>query len=511
MAFAEFRYRPLPTAKKIHADPKELLAVVGPWGSGKSTVAATDLFQHCLKYRCDALVVRDTYPALTDSCVTKFMEIYREAGKLNMGPPPTFYWKGDLAGHKVMFRSAENPEDIQKFGSVECGYAWLEEVTPGLLPGGNVNVGIKAEVLSGVIGRVRKWDAPCCQDARKKGDENHGHRRIMCTALPPPSTKHWFHTLFYDQRPLLPGVSDAVMQAFLDQLALYKITPEENKKNLPPNYYELQTALLTSEDQVQRFINGEVGSGYGIAAVYAEQWNDLLHINKDIAPIKGSLIVGIDGGLDASAIIMQPQPSGRMYVLSELITKGLGLEDFAGAVIQHINRLFGPRMFTAYADPAVFARSQNNAIDGATYLRRGGISPLPGPQDPNVRITGVRQWLTRMASAGPLLQVHPRCEMLIEGFRGAYHFKIASGEVLAGKIDKNEFSHPHDALQYPLAFLSYRGAKNMTLPPLPAQKIDNLGKLRTPRGQVNGKRNSRNPKLRQPTRRNIQASPKRWF
>ena len=44
----EFRYKLLPTAEKIHTDPRELIAVVGAWGSGKSTIAATDLYQHCI-------------------------------------------------------------------------------------------------------------------------------------------------------------------------------------------------------------------------------------------------------------------------------------------------------------------------------------------------------------------------------------------------------------------------------------------------------------------------------
>lgn len=466
MAFSEFRYRPLPTAVKIHEDPRELIGIVGPWGSGKSTIAAVDLYMHCLKYQCDALVVRDTYPALRDSCLKKFMDQFGDAGELNWGPPPTFKWKGQLRGKEVMFRSAESPEDIQKFGSVEVGYAWLEEVCPGLLPGGNLNLGVSAEVLSGVIGRVRKWDVL------------PGKRRIIITSLPPPTTRHWFYTLFYDQRPLLHALREGGLKELAEQIALYRLTPEENKKNLPPNYYELQTAFLTSEDQIKRFILGEVGSGYGIAGVYAEQWNDLYHIGPNtMQPRPGPLIIGVDGGLDASAVVMQQQPDGQIQVYSELVTKGLGLEDFAQAVIQHVNRLYGPRMLSVYADPAIFSRSQNDAMDGATYMRKGGLTPMPAPQNPDVRISSVRQWLTRMGKNGPMLQVHPRCELLIEGFRGAYRFKLAGAEVLVGKVDKNEFSHVHDALQYPLAALLYRNREQQKMPPLPVQKIDHLGQF----------------------------------
>lgn len=475
-------YKSLPTGDKIAADRHEIIAVVGPWGSGKSTIAAYDLYEHCLKYHCDALIVRDTYPALRDSCVKKFMEIFQGAGDLHMGPPPTFKWYGELRNYEVMFRSAEDPEDIQKFGSVEVGYAWLEEVCPGLLPGGAINTGIAPEVLSGVLGRIRKWG--------RAG----GHRRLLCTSLPPPTTRHWFHTLFYDKRPLMKSVSDEIVKQVTDQLSLYKLPAVENLPNLPPGYYETQMTFLTSEDQIARFIKGEVGSGYGPAAIYNEQWNDQVHI-ANIEPIKGPMIMGIDGGLDATAVWLQIQPSGRLFVLDELSTHGLGLEDFGLAAQQRGNQMFGPRHYDYWADPAIFSRSQNDAKDGAWYLRQVGVTCRPAPQDPKVRIGAVRTWLSRMSSMGPLFQINPRCELLIEGFRGAYHWKLANGQPIIGTIDKNEFSHPHDALQYPLAALLHKGEKGKPLPPLPISKIDFLGRTvpaRTGRSAFT----RRNPELR---------------
>lgn len=461
----------MPLAQQVHADTHELIAVVGPWGSGKSTIAAFDLYQHCLRYRCDALVVRDTYPALRDSCVKKFMEIFQGAGELSMGPPPTFRWHGELRGREVLFRSAESPEDIQKFGSVEVGYAWMEEVTPGLMPGGAVNLGMSPEVLSGVLGRIRKWHVP------------GGKRRLLLSALPPPTTRHWFYSLFYDRRPLLKGMDDEKVQALTEQVALYKLTGTDNLANLPPNYYELQTAFLTSQDQVDRFINGEVGSGYGSAAIYAEQWNDSVHIST-VKPAPGPLLVGLDGGLDAAAVWLQQQPSGHLFVLGELATHGLGLEDFGHAVNAYTATHFGAgRALQVWCDPAIFSRSQNDATNGAQHLARAGLFPRPGPQKPDIRWSAVRFWLSRMDKGGALLQVHPRCDLLIEGFRGAYHWKIAGGVPLVGTADKNEFSHPHDALQYPLAALYGRSEGNKPLPPLP--NVDMLG--RTPINPFKGR------------------------
>ena len=73
--------------------------------------------------------------------------------------------------------------------------------------------------------------------------------------------------------------------------------------------------------------------------------------------------------------------------------------------------------------------------------------------------------------------------MLIEGFRGAYHWKLASGIPIVGRIDKNEFSHPHDALQYPLAALTYRQSLSPTaMLPLSPAAVDRLGQMPSLRG-----------------------------
>jgi hypothetical protein len=64
----------------------------------------------------------------------------------------------------------------------------------------------------------------------------------------------------------------------------------------------------------------------------------------------------------------------------------------------------------------------------------------------------VRKPLNTLRNGKPQLQLHPRCTMLRKGFRGRYQFrrvKIAgSAERYQDEPEKNEYSHPHDALQY---------------------------------------------------------------
>lgn len=64
----------------------------------------------------------------------------------------------------------------------------------------------------------------------------------------------------------------------------------------------------------------------------------------------------------------------------------------------------------------------------------------------------MRKPLNTLRGGKPQLQVHSRCTMLRKGFLGRYQYRrvkiSGSAERFHDEPDKNEFSHPHDALQY---------------------------------------------------------------
>lgn len=365
------------------------------------------------------------------------------------GPPPTFHWKGELAGREVMFRSAEDPRDVQKFGSVQVGYVWLEEVCPGISARGTVSQGIPQEIFAALFGRIRQKGA---------------RRRMLLTSLPPPSQRHWFYRLFYEKSATVLDVESSSVEV-TSLSALYELPRQENQGNLPPQYYESQLPLLSTQDQIERFLMGKVGSAYPGFAVYAG-WNDMFHVKHDLSPYPGAIIRGWDGGLTPACVWLQLTQAGRCLVLAELCGKDVGIEEFGRLVQQYGQVLFGPRTYQDFCDPSMLSRSQNNAKSCRDYLQPLGINLRPAPQDPIVRIHAVRGWLSRMGVDGACFAVHRRCEQLIEGFRGGYRFK-ALGGIATESPEKNEFSHVHDALQYPLAYFSrppapiYQGPKRI--------------------------------------------------
>jgi hypothetical protein len=112
--------------------------------------------------------------------------------------------------------------------------------------------------------------------------------------------------------------------------------------------------------------------------------------------------------------------------------------------------------FEDYGDPAGNASSSmtHDKAEKTCFdmLRGRGIGIQAGEQNPTIRIESVRKPLNTLRSGKPQFQISPRCEVLRKGFRGRYQYKrikiVGACERYHDAPDKNDFSHPHDALQY---------------------------------------------------------------
>jgi hypothetical protein len=81
-----------------------------------------------------------------------------------------------------------------------------------------------------------------------------------------------------------------------------------------------------------------------------------------------------------------------------------------------------------------------------------GIRIEAAEQNVTIRLECVRKPLNTLRSGRPQLQISPQCQVLRKGFMGRYQYrriKVAgAGERFHDAPEKNEYSHPHDALQY---------------------------------------------------------------
>ncbi len=494
-------YTPNLTADRFHLDlSHQIHALVGAWGCGKSQAAIWDVLQYQQRYpEADVLVVRDTYSALADSCVAQWMRTFGEYGRLTGGIVPDFHWDQRVTGHDgkpitgtIKFRAAAEEWQVQKFLSVEVGMAWLEEATPGITASGLLSQGLPPGLFAGIWARVRQI---------------REERRLVLTASPPPSDKHWFYTLFYNKQPLTDlktimtergeiGLRQAGHQweDMLNSITLWQLDRNENKDNLPAGYNESVLPFLQTPDQVERFYHGRVPKGsYSGWPVYPG-WRDAIHAVAGITAEPGILVRGWDGGLTPACVWSQIGKAGGVKVLAELQGQDEGLETFIPRVLAFGQNLFGARVYRDIGDPAMDARDANFAVSGSAMFRRFGLTFQPGQQDPWTRIQAVRSWLAPIG----FMQVHPRCEMLIAGMRGAYKRGVVNG-VPTEVPDKSEpetrlHSHIMNALEYVATRMTGEPQVEKLEPIAPA-KIDRLAPFGgPPRDSIWQYRNRRNSK-----------------
>ncbi|MGH3426303.1 MAG: hypothetical protein ACRD3Q_15850, partial [Terriglobales bacterium] len=137
--------------------------------------------------------------------------------------------------------------------------------------------------------------------------------------------------------------------------------------------------------------------------------------------------------------------------------------------------------FEDWGDPAGEQRSAMTADRAEKscfdILHGKGIHIRGAEQNLTSRLESVRKPLNTLRNGKPQLVLHSRCEMLRKGFRGRYQFKrvkiAGAAERYHDVPDKNEYSHPHDAMQY-VATAVYGGVvrgrrdgmEGLKLPPL---------------------------------------------
>jgi len=105
-----------------------------------------------------------------------------------------------------------------------------------------------------------------------------------------------------------------------------------------------------------------------------------------------------------------------------------------------------------YGDPAGSTKAETDERTCFEILRGKQILIQPGEQTPTIRIESVKKPMNTLVDGGSQFMLHPRCKVLRKGFQGRYQYKkikvAGAAERFHDKPDKNEYSHPHDALQY---------------------------------------------------------------
>lgn len=435
MADIVYSYSHVPTIKQFTQSRKFIRGLMGPFGSGKSSGCAIELVkwgarqaEYNGKRRARFAVIRNTYRQLQDTTIRTFMDWVpdRVFGTYTKTDHSFLVDKLDPGLEiEVLFRALDRPEHVANLLSLELTGAWVNEARE--IPWAVI------KALQGRVGRFPKVMEGGCIDPGVIMDTN------------PPDDDSWWYRLFEEQKP--------------DNVQIFKqpsgrSETAENLAYLPKGYYE-NLVMGSDPDFIRVYVDGLYGYVRDGKPIYPE-YNDAIHC-ADVEPVPGVVIQrGWDFGLTPACVLTQIHPDGRWLIFDELVADDLGIDTFADSVNLHCAQKYSQFKFEDYGDPAGNQRSAMSADkDEKTcfdILRGKGIAIQPSEQNLTIRIESVKKPLSTLHRGKPQLQLHSRCKMVRKGFQGRYQYKrlkiSGTEERFHDQPDKNQYSHPHDAVQY---------------------------------------------------------------
>ncbi len=445
------KYVAEPTAQFFHGDNSFVRGLMGPIGSGKSVACCVEIIARALaqppapdgvRYSRWA-AIRNTYPELKSTLIKTWEEwVPPTVAPIRWDVPITSRMKlsdiGDGTGLdlEVIFLALDRPQDVKKLLSLELTGGWINEAKE-----------IDKSVLTMLTGRVGRYPSKI-----KMGGKQYWSGIIMDTN--PMDEDHWYYSLAEEERPKgyrffrQPGAVTFNGKDYIpNPLA-------ENIKNhtMGMDYY-LRQIPGKDHEWIKVYLMGDYGAVMDGKPVYPE-YSDLSHCpDTDVRPLeKVPIMLGWDFGLTPSCIIGQLSPRGQLIILDELVSEDMGIRQFANEiVVPYLSRHYTNFSIHSTGDPAGVQRAQSNESTCLDELKLAGIPTEPAwTNDFTARREAVAGFLNKMVDGKPAFLLNQKCRMLRKGFLGGYCYKRVqvSGARYRDKPDKNEYSHPHDALQY---------------------------------------------------------------
>jgi len=463
-------YDPAFVAKQFHASSATYRGIMGPVGTGKTVTCCMEVLSRACEQRIFNGVrrsrwafVRNTYSELISTTMKTWQEWVPEAlCPISRSPPITGRLNiklqdGTKVELEILFLALDRDDDVHKMKSLELTGIFLNEVSE-----------IRKSIFDISTTRLR-FPGKLWGGSLWKGI-------IMDTN--PPSDDHWYYRLAEIERPegfeffryppaMIPTVvkCDDVEKKL--GISATKIVYKPNRGQ-DPRYPAADYVRFYDEEfeywermipgkldaWVKVFVAGEYGTLMTGRPVYPEYTDSLHCTGAPLAPYRGlPLLLGWDFGLTPACIFGQLTPQGKLRILDERCSEDMGITRFIREVVRPLllNSYAGMRLLSC-GDPAGTARSQTDEVTCMQILHAEGIPTDPAPTNSFIaRREAVVYFLTRMVDGAAGFELDNKSDMLRKGFQGKYQYakiKTGSSDRFQASPEKNEWSHPHDALQY---------------------------------------------------------------
>lgn len=160
-------------------------------------------------------------------------------------------------------------------------------------------------------------------------------------------------------------------------------------------------------------------------------------------------------GNTPAVVIIQLTPRGQLRVLDEVVGTDMGVQQLIRGALKPLlaTKYKGFEIAESIGDPSGESRADTDERSPFDIVHAEGLPITAAPSnDPKHRWEWVRYWLTALRDGQPAFLLSPGCKHLRRGFNGRYKLRrlqVSGPEArYAEKADKNDASHPHDALQY---------------------------------------------------------------
>lgn len=464
------QYTPPDTANRFIKDhlPGELFMdwIVGPVGSGKTTAIFMKLLTMAKKQdkgpdgirRTRAVIVRNTGQQLQDTTLNSWFTWFKpgQAGTWEI-TQKKFTLKFDDVECEVLFRPLDTPQDVSRVLSLEVTFAIVDEF-----------VEIPQAIIDALSARCGRYPSKVAGGATNWG--------MWGSSNPSTEDNWWFDYLHNGAGVIQPGEGAALfLRAPTDtRNTRYFLQPSgfspfaENTENLPggKDYYTNQ-AKNKSEAWIKQFLEAEWG--FSVAGKPVVQgFNPKVHLSK--RPLRHDpnlmLVAGYDPGIGGAAMIFgQEDLEGRLHVLGEIITSGVGASRFINERLKpYLARRFPelrPGEFIIAPDPAANNRTPGDEGTIVNILKRHYPVSIETNNRLPLRLDAIDHFTSRMAFGMPALIIDEQhCPILVRALKGGWRYALDKKEELRGgadaKPEKNAYSHPGDSFGY-LARYFHRG------------------------------------------------------
>lgn len=463
-------YIPSPTGKRFTDSDGFVDLVMGPYGSGKSTMCVQRIVRsacsmpkwHNGRRRSRWAIVRNTSGELKSTTLNTWLMWFADLGDwIKREKPLLTYEHYFNDGHgivelELIFIALDRPDDVRKIKSLELTGAYLNELSE-----------LPQNVLSHFKGRVngRYPSRSFCPQSYWSG---------IIADTNPPDEDHWIFNDFEVNRTANYHVFHQPSGLLEDEKGNFIKDAEgnyiqnvnaDNVEHLSNDYYP-----KLAEKQTEGFIKVYCGGKYGLVEsgkrVYPEFNYDVHSVQSLEAKQGDPLYLGFDFGLTPACVVVQLTARGQVRVLKEYVSEDIGIRTFAKNIV--IPRL---AIDFPYCKVSEWAEGDPAGEAGDAIMEElsciGELCSLGIPtraattNDPDVRINSVRYFLNLMLDGKPSFLIsRENCPVLVKGFMSGYHYKrmqIGGDERYQDKPNKNKYSHPHDALQYRL--MTFAGRK----------------------------------------------------